>query len=120
DYAQAAKWYRLAADQGFARAQYNLGRLYQTGNGVPQDLAEAVKLYRLAAFQGDASGQASLGTMYATGAGVPQDFITAHMWFNLADANGLSNAAGQRDEIASQLKPADLSEAQRRAKVCMA
>ncbi len=37
DLAEAARWYRLAAEQGYARAQYNLGRMYANGRGVPQD-----------------------------------------------------------------------------------
>ncbi len=52
DYAEAVKWYRLAAEQGDASAQYNLGIMYINGKGVPQDYAEAVKWYRLAAEQG--------------------------------------------------------------------
>ena len=31
------KWYRLAADQGYAAAQFNLGVMYAKGQGVPQD-----------------------------------------------------------------------------------
>ena len=41
NYAEAVKWYRLAADQGDARAQFNLGFMYGTGQGVPQNYAEA-------------------------------------------------------------------------------
>jgi TPR repeat protein len=48
------KWYRLAAEQGINKAQYNLGIMYDDGQGVPQDYAEAVKWYRLAAEQGNA------------------------------------------------------------------
>ena len=48
DYAEAVKWYRLAADQGYANAQYNLGVMCRDGHGVPQDGAEGVKWYRLA------------------------------------------------------------------------
>jgi TPR repeat protein len=47
DYAEAVKWYRLAAEQGIAFAQYNLGGMYRKGRGVPQDNAEAVKWWRL-------------------------------------------------------------------------
>ena len=65
DYAQAVKWYRKAAEQGFAEAQYNLGVRYDQGQGVPQDYAEAVKWYRKAAEQGDAEAQLNLGVMYA-------------------------------------------------------
>ena len=46
--AEAAKWYRLAADQGDADAQINLGGMYHNGRGVPQNDAEAVKWFRLA------------------------------------------------------------------------
>ena len=37
DYAEAMKWYRLAAEQGHTDAQYNLGLMYDNGRGVPQD-----------------------------------------------------------------------------------
>ena len=57
DYAEAVRWYRLAADQGFAGAQVNLGVMYDTGRGVPQDYVEAVRWYRLAAEQGFAETQ---------------------------------------------------------------
>ena len=41
DAAGAIAWYRRAAEQGDARAQYNLGGMYDQGLGVPQDAAEA-------------------------------------------------------------------------------
>ena len=37
DPGEAVKWYRLAADQGYAAAQAHLGLLYSIGQGVPQD-----------------------------------------------------------------------------------
>ena len=40
---------RASAEQGDASAQANLGVMYVTGRGVPQDDAEAVRWYRLAA-----------------------------------------------------------------------
>ena len=47
DYAEAVKWCRLAADQGNAIGQANLGLMYQHGTGVAQDYAEAMRLQRL-------------------------------------------------------------------------
>jgi hypothetical protein len=41
DYAEAARWYRKAADQGNADAQNNLGVMYGNGQGVPQDYVRA-------------------------------------------------------------------------------
>ena len=94
--------------------------MYDTGLGVPQDAAEAVRWFRLAAEQGHARAQYSLGVMYGTGEGVPQDNVEAHMWLNLA-ASRLSGAdrersVGARDRVAELMTPADLSEAQRRAR----
>ena len=42
DYAQAAAWYRKAAERENGAASYNLGVMYGTGQGVPQDYAGAV------------------------------------------------------------------------------
>lgn len=53
--------YKLAADQGFAKAQYNLGLGYAKGlGGLPKDEHEAVRLITLAAEQGDENGKALL------------------------------------------------------------
>ena len=41
DYKTAVKWFTLAAEQGKALAQYNLGRLYYLGKGVPENLIYA-------------------------------------------------------------------------------
>ena len=120
DDAEAVKWYRLAAEQGLAVAQFNLGVMYNFGKGVPQDGAEAVKWFRLAAEQGYAKAQFNLGYMYANGYGVPQDYITAHMWFNLVAASGFPAASSGRDRVAAKMVAADIAEAQRRAKVCLA
>ena len=54
DYAEAVKWYRLAADQGFAAAQFNLGTMYYNGQGVPKDLVEAYAWWFISAAGGDA------------------------------------------------------------------
>ena len=37
NYTEAANWYRKAAEQGHANAQYKLGMCYENGRGVPQD-----------------------------------------------------------------------------------
>ena len=40
---EAARWYRKAADQGYAKVQYELGTMYCSGNGVTKDLKEVVR-----------------------------------------------------------------------------
>ena len=92
-----AEKYRLAAEQGDAEAQFNLGVMYDTGGGVLKDKAEAVRWFRLAAEQGDAAAQGLLGHMYALGRGVRKDYVHAHMWLNIASANGAKKARKVRD-----------------------
>ena len=55
DYLQGVKWWRLAADQGLAGAQFSLGTMYDGGKGVPQDYVQAYKWYDLAASRFPAS-----------------------------------------------------------------
>ena len=119
DYQTALQECRPLADQGYAAAQFNLGIMYQTGQGVPKDYAEAVKWYRLAAEQGYASAQSNLGWMYKLGDGVLQDNVIAHMWYNIASGNGNPQSGEWRDERAGQMTNADISKAQQMASECM-
>ncbi len=120
DNVEALSWFRRAAEQGKAGAQYNLGVMYASGEDVPQDYVEALAWYRRAAEQGHASAQFGLGVMYATGEGVPQDNVEAHMWLNLAASRSSGEQRERtvttRDAVAERMTPADLGEAQRRAR----
>lgn len=51
DYAEAARWYRRAAEAGHVLAQRNLGFLYASGKGVPRDFAEAERWFDKAAVE---------------------------------------------------------------------
>ena len=92
DYAEALRWYRKAADQGDADAEYNLGTMYRLGTGVSQDYVEAVKWYRMASNQDNANGQYGLGYMYYNGEGVQQDFALAARLYSQAADQGLARA----------------------------
>jgi hypothetical protein len=84
DYKAAAKWFRQAANQGNAEAQYNLGTLYEMGKGVHHNDFLAAYWHRRAAFQGHLSSQLALGGMYLVGRGVPQNNQEAYRWLNVA------------------------------------
>jgi TPR repeat protein len=58
DEAEAVRWLQLAADQGHALAQRDMGMLYEQGQGVTQDVLEAFFWYSLASRQD--SGRARL------------------------------------------------------------
>ncbi|MDO8208251.1 MAG: SPOR domain-containing protein [Gallionella sp.] len=92
DYAECAKWFRLAARQGHSQAQFNLGMMYDLGLGTAQDHTEAVKWYRLAADQGLALAQLNLGVAYATGQGVLKNELDATRWLRLAADQGEAQA----------------------------
>ena len=62
----------LAGD-GNARAQVMLGRCYENGLGVQQDLGVAAQWFQLAAEQNDSEAQVLLAYCYQVGAGVPKD-----------------------------------------------
>jgi len=104
-----------AAEQGHATAQYNLGRMYAYGEGVPQDVVKAVKWYRKAAEQGDAAAQSNLGIMYANGKDVAQDTVEAYAWFAVAAANGYEHAKDNLAMVKSRLDQDQLAVAQQRA-----
>ena len=57
DYSAAIKWYRMAADQGHAQAQYNLGVMYYYGQGVSQNTSEALRWFHKAQVQGEAKAK---------------------------------------------------------------
>ena len=112
----ALKWYRKAANQGDARAQYNLGLVYTDGQGVAQDYAEAANWYRLAAGQGHFIAQYNLGLMYADGKGVAHDFVQAHMLLNLAAAafpvSEREIVVKNRDRVAKEMTPDQITQSQ--------
>ena len=100
----------LDAKLGDAIAQYNLGLMYENGQGVPQDFKEAVKWYRKSAEQGDADAQSMVGVCYADGLGVAKNPIEGYAWYNVAIANGDEDAKEWIQEI--ELSPEQLIEAQ--------
>lgn len=116
DYATAMRLWRPLAEQGRARAQFDLSVMYFKGLGVPQDYAAAVSWLRKAAEQGNAHAQHGLGAMYIRGYGVPQNYVQAHMWFNLAASQGNANAVKNRGIAAAKMTSAQISEAQRLAR----
>ncbi|WP_307752988.1 tetratricopeptide repeat protein, partial [Neisseria gonorrhoeae] len=78
--------------QGNAAAQFNLGVMYENGQGVRQDYVQAVQWYRKASEQGDAQAQYNLGLMYYDGRGVRQDLALAQQWLGKACQNGDQNS----------------------------
>lgn len=92
DFTRAVALFKTLAEQGDPVAQYNLGVLYENGQGVPKDYVLAVDWYRKGADQGYAEAQNNLANMYAFGLGVTQDPAEAVLWMRKAAQQGQSGA----------------------------
>ena len=81
--AEAVKWYRKAAEQGFAQAQYNLGVMYYFGEGVSVNSVKAYMWWSLAMEQGNESATKNLNiikeVMSSAEISIAQELV-AEMW----------------------------------------
>ncbi len=111
DFAQAARWYELAAIQNIIAAQFNLGAMYHQGIGVAQDYAQALTLYQKAAQQGHAEAQANLAHLYYTGDMGAPDYMRAYYWMHRAVAQELEGAQKNLALIAEHLTPEQIETA---------
>ncbi len=92
DYKTALAELILPAEQGDTTAQVILGKMYEEGQGVPQNYEVAVKLYKLSAEHGNNRAQFELGLLYTKGEGVSQDYKQAVKWYTLSAEQGYAQA----------------------------
>lgn len=83
---------RRAALKGAAPAQYDLGKLYEQGLGVDQDMIEARNLITKAAEAGHVGAMYDLALFMAEGEGGPTDEAGAVQWFSKAADHGFLDA----------------------------
>ena len=57
DASKAVAWFTLSAEAGNQYAQYMLGKLYLTGQGMQQDQAQAIAWFSRSAAQGNQYAQ---------------------------------------------------------------
>ena len=120
DYDKAEKWYEMAAEQGLAKAQGKLGRMYANGEGVSQDYDKAAKwLWKAMQGKNEKSPQSmigvGLGVMYFEGKGVPQDYVETYAWFLLAKANGVEEVSKMIFALEKLLTAEQIKKGQARA-----
>jgi len=95
NFAAAFEWCQRAADANLPWAQYNLGLMYQIGEGVAPSEAEAAHWFRLAASQGFADAQQRLADLYYLGQSMPRDYAQAALWYRRAAEQGNARAQFQ-------------------------
>ena len=93
DFDTAFREFSVAAESGLDLAQYNLGILYFTGQGVDRNLDQAYRWTLAAAEQGHVNAQFNLGSLYYEGDGVGQDPEQAMVWYYSAGKAGHPDAA---------------------------
>lgn len=115
---EAINWYRKAALQLDPAGQRSLGIAYARGSAVARDDAEAFKWLLSAAYLKDAIAQEWVGGFYEKGRFVLPDPVAAHMWYTLALARDPSrtNTRTALERVADKLTPAQLAEAQTKAR----
>jgi uncharacterized protein len=116
DEAEAVKWFRKAAEQNVADAQFSLGVCYANGRGVTKDDAEAVKWFRKAAEQNLADAQYNLGVCYDSGEGVAKDEVEAYKWWLLAAGQGNDDAKYNMTIVENKMSREQIAEGQRLAR----
>lgn len=90
---EAAKWYRLAMEQGNLEAQFRLARLvHQGGDGLKQDLIMAAQLYQEAAELGNIGAQNWLGYCFQHGIGLEASDQRAFEWYRRSADAGFAPA----------------------------
>jgi TPR repeat protein len=118
DYATAARWYALAAEQDYAEAERNLGVLYVSGKGVPKDYGKALEWLKKAALQNDATAQFYLGDLYKRGRGSAPDAVEAFAWYCLAAQSNLeirSLFVSDLKQLTELMTPEEIQRGQKRA-----
>ena len=88
DYGVAILEWTQVAEDGNARAQYNLGWMHANAKGTVQDFKEAIKWYTKSAEQGNVNAQYNLGNLYLRGQGATQNDKLAFSWFIKAAEQG--------------------------------
>ena len=104
----------MAAEQGIPYAQSSIAQMFEEGKGVLQDYKQAAKWYTKAAEQ--QWDQDKIGDFYLEGKGVPQSYVKAHIWYSIRAANGYSDGARKRDNVAEKMTSDQIAEAQRMAR----
>jgi len=91
-YEKAFKYYKLAADQGFVHAQYEVTKAYHHGLGTDKNPQFAFQYCKMATDQGLPEAQNTLGTYFDHGMGVEKSPQEAFKYFQLAADQGYAIA----------------------------
>jgi TPR repeat protein len=89
---KAAEWWEKAANKGQSKAAYNVGIMYEKGEGVPQNKIKSAKYYKIAAEGGHVPAYLTNGYNHSWGKGVIKNDNEAFKWFKKASDEGIATA----------------------------
>ncbi|WP_419904804.1 tetratricopeptide repeat protein [Kiloniella sp.] len=119
DYETAFTLYLPLADQGVDEAQYALGEMYSKGFGTEQNVEVATEWFEKAAEQGHLLAQLQAGRIYFL---ITEDLVKAHKWLNVISERKIEGAkklqlkaAQMRNDIAKEMTPEQIAEAEKLA-----
>lgn len=90
-YADAYKWYNVAAAKGIADADYNIGLLFESDKGVDKNLQSASNYYKKAADKGSLPGAYATARCYHYAIGVKKDISLATKYYEKAEGRYSNN-----------------------------
>jgi hypothetical protein len=91
-YTEAFPIYEDLAKKDGVIDQYNLGYMFQHGEGITKDSRQAAYWFEKSATQGYVIAQNSLAQMYSGGDGIVQSYTQAAIWYEKAAMHGSSSA----------------------------
>jgi len=103
DYAEAMRWFMLAANHGSAEAQSKVGFMHGNALGVELNFPESLRWFLMAAEQEYPAALSNLGFMFEHGKGVPVDSQKALSYYSKAAKKGDINARKNRDIIEARI-----------------
>ena len=112
DREKAAEWLLRAAEMGKPRAQFLVGRMYMTGDGLPRGMDNAFDWLEKAASAGLTEAQYDLGLLYAQVGNRGR----AYFWFRLLAARGYPGAAQNASILAKNMDQAEVDEVDKGAR----
>jgi len=93
DHDKALELWIKSANQGFSRARYNLGLLYENGrDGIAPDIEEAIRWYVKAAASKNPDAFTNLGYIFESGKRGAPDFDLAQQYYRGGVALGASQS----------------------------
>jgi len=115
NYAEAARWYRAAAEQGEPSAMYNYAVHLRDGVGVTADAAEASRWFQRGAESGHPESMLNLGLRYFHGRGVDRDEVLGYAWVYKAAGKANVQAIRRRNALEEEMSEDEIAAGRRLA-----